>query len=127
LMPEVTDFRYTEDLLLRRPLHGEGILFYIYKDWRVSFKIDGEWHSVMVLAGFASDGASIPRLARSIISVLGRHFEAAVIHDYLLTTAMFTKEIADKVFLAAMIFRKVKPWKRALMYRAVRLFGRGSY
>lgn len=92
-----------------------------------------EYLEIRVKAGFVTDFASIPRLARLIIPKLGRHNKAAVIHDAIYQGALakpynvqyggFTRRVADKIFLNAMQDLGVPKWKRTLMYWAVRLFG----
>ena len=45
---------------------------------------------------------------------MGRHVEAAVVHDYLYMTAMWMRDIADAVFLAAMKAAEVPAWRRVM-------------
>lgn len=80
-----------------------------------------------VRAGFQTDLASIPRVFWSILPPFGRYTAAAVLHDYLYQAHDGTRLHADLVFLAAMEELKVRRWKRAVMYRAVRLFGRRAW
>lgn len=88
------------------------------------------WQMRMKLSvpkGFETDFASIPKIFRIFIPKLGRYNKAAVIHDAIYQDVIagypFTRKEADMVFLGAMKDLGVKPWKRNLMYRAVRLFG----
>ena len=82
---------------------------------------------IHLAAGFVTDFASIPRFARVVIPKLGRYNKAAVVHDAIYQDAVpghpFTRKEADDVFLAGMIALGVAPWKRRLMYIAVRLGG----
>lgn len=100
--------------------------------------------------GYIYDGASIPRWAWSILGIGrdGLHRAASLVHDYLyyydgkmpvgslsvkekdnwtpvLWPRPFTRKQADKMFCR--ILREteppVKPWKRKVMFWAVRLFG----
>ncbi|EBW6364527.1 phage tail protein, partial [Salmonella enterica subsp. enterica serovar Oranienburg] len=57
----------------------------------------------------------------------GKYAKAAIIHDYLYDNALRTKQEADRIFLDGMTVLGVPKWKRAIMYQAVRLFGRGNY
>ncbi|EIL6509619.1 DUF1353 domain-containing protein, partial [Salmonella enterica] len=57
----------------------------------------------------------------------GKYAKAAIIHDWMYDNALRTKKEADKIFLDGMTVLGVPKWKRAVMYQAVRLFGRGNY
>lgn len=82
-----------------------------------------------VPTGFIYDLASIPRIFRSVIPQVGKHREAATLHDYLynrkgkLDDFVFTRKEADKVFLEAMKLSGVRFTRRRVMYAAVRLGG----
>ena len=89
--------------------------------------------TIIVPAGFHTDGASIPRAFHTIIGPYGPYFGAAIIHDYLYSKAAaesyphITRKIADQIFDEGMYNLGV-PWRhRAPMYRAVRMFGSRSY
>jgi hypothetical protein len=82
---------------------------------------------VVVPIGTITDLASVPRILWAIFPPHGKWAKAAIIHDYLYSNAIGTKEYADKVFLEAMQTLNVPKTKRTLMYWAVRLFGRGAY
>lgn len=77
---------------------------------------------VKVPAGFITDLASIPRIARFLFVKNGRHRAAAIVHDYLCRLKLgFSRVTADKIFLEAMKLCGV-PWlRRKLMYSAVRI------
>ncbi len=83
---------------------------------------DGE-DTIIVPAGFISDGASIPRIFWTIIGSpwSGKYGRAAVIHDYLYYKQIFTRKKSDLIFLEGMKVLGVSWWKRHLMYRAVRM------
>lgn len=86
---------------------------------------------VTIPAGFMTDLASVPSGLRSFISVLGKHFMAAVLHDLWYrvpwTRHGVTREIADTIFLEEMADLKVSWWKRRAMYRGVRIGGSSSW
>lgn len=130
-MVVITGFQYQTDLVLRRYQHtpkGQGRLFYLDLPYRVSFYMDGEAATLTINPPFATDLASIPKIVpKWIAQKVAAHIEAAVVHDYLYVTAMWSKEIADEIFLAAMKAANVPSWRRAVMYRMVRWFGRGEY
>ncbi len=98
-------------------------------DWRYRAKYPGL--RIRVAAGFVTDFASIPRFARLLIPKLGRYNKAAVVHDAIYQGAFSTtgpswvweRKDADDAFLAGMVALGVAPWKRRLMYWAVRVGG----
>lgn len=85
---------------------------------------EGSDDAITVPAGFVTDFASIPRWLWSIFPPAGAWAKASVIHDYLYRTQTRTKAEADHIFLEAMEVLGVGWFKRRLMYRAVRWFGR---
>ncbi|HGA8806982.1 TPA: DUF1353 domain-containing protein [Salmonella enterica subsp. enterica serovar Saintpaul] len=82
---------------------------------------------ISVPAGFVTDLATVPRIFWTLLPPDGKYAKAAIIHDYLYDNALRTKQEADKIFLDGMTVLGVPKWKRAIMYQAVRLFGRGNY
>ena len=78
---------------------------------------------IVVRNGFVTDFASVPRLLWWLLPPWGTYGKAAVIHDYMYQTRTRTRKQADDIFLEAMEVLSVAKWKRALMYRAVRVFG----
>ncbi|EMC1696318.1 DUF1353 domain-containing protein [Salmonella enterica] len=82
---------------------------------------------IEVPAGFVTDLATIPRIFWTILPPDGKYAKAAIIHDWMYDNALRTKKEADKIFLDGMTVLGVPKWKRAVMYQAVRLFGRGNY
>jgi len=82
---------------------------------------------IRVKPGFETDFASIPRVARILISKLGRYNKPAVIHDaiyqHVVPGYQFTRAEADLCFLDGMRDLGVARWKYTMMYWAVRLFG----
>ncbi len=100
---------------------------------------------ICIPKGFVCDGASIPQWCWTITSMtpVGLHLGAAVVHDYLYqnlgilqneflidgvaTFHSFNRKESDDMFLRIMESAGVAPWKRFLMYRAVRIFGRFAW
>jgi hypothetical protein len=83
-----------------------------------------------------TDFASIPRGLWNILPPTGEYGKAAVLHDWLYCTGgldnwaranRFTRAQCDRIFLEAMTILGVCPWKRRLMWLAVRAFGRGAF
>lgn len=78
---------------------------------------------VFVPEGFMTDLASIPPVARWLIPKIGKHAQAAVLHDYMYNKKLFKRKKCDYIFKEAMGVLKVPEWKRNIMYSAVRTFG----
>lgn len=81
----------------------------------------------MVPAGFATDGASVPRWLWWYARPDGSLFEAAIIHDWHYQNAIHTKKAADAAFFNTARAFGVGPIKARLAWAAVSLFGRGTY
>ena len=99
-------------------------------DGEMRYASDLVGHLIVIPKGFVTDLASIPRLARLIIPVNGRHRLAAIVHDYLYArkgllsiVVRMSRKQADQVFLEALKVQGVGWWKRQLMYTAVRAGG----
>ena len=83
---------------------------------------------VCIPAGFASDGASVPKFLWRIYPPFGKYLEAAVVHDWFCVLGRRGDSPIDyiaaaKVFREAMIVCGVGKWRRNKMYWAVRLGG----
>lgn len=86
--------------------------------------------AVVTPRGYVTDFTSTPPAFRWLISQRGAHERAAVVHDWLYTIGPRTREArreADVVFRDALEALKTPKWKCAVMYRAVRWFGGGSF
>jgi len=75
--------------------------------------------------GFLTDGASVPWLAWWLTYTPHdpRVAEAAAIHDAAYVYQPRTRAEADRVFRELLLRNDAAPWKAALMFWAVRLFG----
>jgi hypothetical protein len=83
---------------------------------------------IEVPRGFETDFASIPRVLWPWLPPTGRYGKAAVIHDFLYRTlGVATRAEADQVLGEAMEELGVGWWTRQVIYRGVRLGGRGAY
>lgn len=82
---------------------------------------------ISVPASTVTDLATVPRLLWAMFPPHGRYAKAAIVHDYLYDRAIGSKAYADRTFLEAMEVLGVPLLTRAVMYWAVRLFGRGNY
>ena len=79
---------------------------------------------ITVPKDFITDFASIPRLFYTLVGPpTGRYGKAAVIHDFLYHTQVYTRARSDSIFLEAMKVLRVPWYKRYTMYLTVRSFG----
>lgn len=78
---------------------------------------------IRVPKGFVTDFASVPRIFWWLFPPWGKYGKAAVVHDYLYHTRMFSRVVSDAIFLEAMVVLKVPLWKRLIIYWAVRIGG----
>jgi hypothetical protein len=96
--------------------------------WTVfeSFTWQGLFSTITVPEGMITDFASIPRMFWSIVPPFGRHSLAALVHDSLYRTEGLEHQLSryqcDLEFEYAMRCGNVNPIKRAIMFRAVRMF-----
>jgi len=77
---------------------------------------------ITVPDGFVTDFASIPRIARFLITGHGHDRWAAVVHDYLYSVR-YDRKMADAIFYEALLISEVNKIKARAMYRAVRTGG----
>jgi len=86
----------------------------------------------VVLRGFQTDFASIPRLFWVIAPKVDAYDAASVVHDAGYGHALYTeqldrihavKHVADNLFLEGMLASGVPGWRARLMYRMVSIFG----
>lgn len=79
--------------------------------------------TIVVPAGFKTDLASVPRLPVVFLLCGDTSTEAAVVHDFLYSSHIVPRAIADKVLREASKATGVPTWRAALMYWGVHLFG----
>ena len=82
---------------------------------------------IVVPAGFITDFASVPRVPVAFWLTGDTAHMAAVVHDYLYTTAIFPKTIADSVFYEAMRVTGIPVWRAYLMYLGVKYGGQMAW
>lgn len=90
--------------------------------------------TIIVPVGYITDFASVPRLFWTFgIDPFGKPARAAIIHDWLYSTAggnkvpPYTKAEADRIFYEAMGVLKVNGFKRWLMFQGVKYGGKGAW
>lgn len=133
--PEITEFEYIDPLITGRMpvMIDPGVEWIVWKDYRVAYKIDDDWTTLTIPEGFRTDFSSVPAALRSIISKIGPHSEASVVHDYLYVrwkdfyrrARSQDRLFADRVFRAGLEAANVSD--AGLMYRAVRLGGWNAF
>lgn len=136
--------RYQDHLLLARLLNGnrrgDGNNYIVLRDysilyWRKTDDQDGPGTVITVPAGMLTDLASVPQIARSFLSVSGRHTEASIVHDYCYLyqkgdpgpNSGLDRDEADYLFLQLMRQANVDPPDRDKAFLAVRAAGRAVY
>lgn len=85
--------------------------------------VDDAREVIAVPAGFTTDLASVPRLFWAIIPPFGKYDGAAIVHDYLYSTQIYTRAKSDGILLEAMKAEGVSAFERWVIYSAVRSFG----
>jgi hypothetical protein len=100
---------------------GFGDLEQLARDGRLS-----ELVPIWCPRSFICDSASIPRILWGIYPPWARYNRAAVLHDYLYTVKICSRERADALFREALLACGVSPARAWIMWRAVRLGG-GAY
>lgn len=80
-----------------------------------------------VPAGFQTDLASVPRLPVVYWLTGGTSNKAAVVHDYLYSTGLVPRKVADAVLREASAATGVPTWRRWLMWAGVRVGGASHY
>lgn len=100
------------------------------KSWvlvdKLTYHIGNELSHDCVTAGqgFVTDFASVPRIFWWIIPKWGKYGNAAVIHDWLYCQQTEKNRAeSDNILYEAMGVLDVVPWKKTVIYYAVRLFG----
>ena len=82
----------------------------------------------IILPGdFKHDFASIPDIVPKWICDKQDARLASMIHDFLYTWRVESREFADAVFLKVMEQNHVAAWRRTAMYNAVRAFGQKAW
>lgn len=138
----ITDFGYETPLYLWRGIKavqrraGEDADYLVARPYVVTYRLDGATREITVPEGMVTDLSSVPAIARPIISRVGPHLEASIVHDFLYIAwqdldgrgaRAADRRFADHLFRVAMGTAKVGALRRFLIYWAVRLAGRGVY
>ena len=133
---KIVQFKYVSSLVLVRKAQaitgrsGPDPNYIVGKPYKAKYKLEGDeqWRTIVVPAGMLTDLASVPRPARSFVGRVGRHLEAAILHDYLYGAWQDRdggipleeeREFADRLFRAAMAAASVSWLKRGAIFKAV--------
>ncbi len=117
--------QFTEDLIMVWLPALKKFRVYVNFDYHVGSEDSDE--IISIPEDYLTDLASIPPPARWLIPKLGKHAQAAVVHDFLYQHHTYPRKKCDEIFSEAMTVLNVPLWKRRIMYRAVRMFGWGPY
>lgn len=91
------------------------------------FYVALEEREIIVPEGFETDLASVPRVPVVYLAVGGRGHKAAVLHDWLYSTTMFTRKQCDQYFYHALRESGVNYFYAKAMYAGVRIGGASYY
>lgn len=95
--------------------------------WRLTaplvYQSDVAGMTFTVPAGTISDFASVPRLPLAYMLFGDRASEASVVHDFLYTSHLVPRSVADAVLREASAVTGVSWFARQSMWLGVRLFG----
>ncbi len=78
---------------------------------------------IVVPVGFVTNFASVPRIPIVYELAGDTSSEAATVHDYLYSTHLVSRDVADAVLREASAVSAVPWWRRQLMWAGVRAFG----
>lgn len=138
----ITDFEYVNPLRLFRSVEalkfhsGDDADYVISDEYRVRFRLDKQVREITVPAGMLTDLASVPRVARWLIGRVGRHLEAAIVHDFLYIAWQDVpgrepreddRRFSDELMRVAMVAANVNSAMRFIIFWAIRIFGVWAY
>ncbi|WP_063802237.1 DUF1353 domain-containing protein [Burkholderia ubonensis] len=96
-------------------------------NWRLLapliYQSDAAEQTFTVPTGFVTNFASVPRIPVIYELAGNTSSEAATVHDYLYTTHIVARDVADAVLREASAVTAVPWWRRQLMWAGVRVFG----
>lgn len=104
-----------------RTRNGRDVI--LTRPYTVRIGMKSTWYSFHIPKGFESDYASVPRFLWRIVPPFGRYARAALVHDYVYRYRKHSRVVCDDIFNQMMKKLNVSPWRRILMYRAVRMMG----
>lgn len=93
---------------------------FIYRD-------DNRQLYLIIPSGFVTDFASVPDSLRNFFPVFKKAGYAALIHDWLYRTKLYSKEYSDNLFYNLLVDCGVGAFSARMYYYAVVLFGQDSW
>ena len=96
-----------------------GVLLLIAWIWRTV--LDRNISTALAMIGF------LLVFVAGSLKHYGRYTKAAVVHDWLYSTQLVPRDLADAVLWEAMQVTKTEWWKRWLIYKNVRRWGWGAW
>ena len=127
---KLTDKKYYPPLHPFKYADGAGG-WWLTSDFTIDVRINGRWFRVTAKAWFDYDGASIPRLMRTIVGgkMDADVIVAAMFHDlfYCAHHWLFTKDVSDRFFAGVQGVYGATPAQQVSTYQAVHLFGGGPW
>lgn len=104
--------------------HNRGKYWELLEDLRYNDEVMG---LIIVPKGTRTDFSSVPRIPVVFELVGDKGHAAAVVHDFLYHSTIFTRAQSDAVFHRALGCTGTGKTRSTLMYLGVRLFGKSSY
>lgn len=89
--------------------------------------IDDDIINIDIPKGFVTDFASTPKSLWWFFGPIGIHIIPAVVHDFIYSQKLFSREVADKLFYDSIISYGVPKFKAWIVYKAVRSGGKNNY
>lgn len=82
---------------------------------------------ITIPAGFVTDYASVPRGLHWLIPPDGPYAKAAVLHDYLYATGIYSRSISDGIFKQAMSETSIPLTYQYILFNGAILCGKASW
>jgi hypothetical protein len=93
----------------------------------LAYESDDAKRTITVPVGFQTDLASVPRMPVIYWLAGDTSSAAAVVHDYLYSTGLVPRALADAVLREASMVTGVPRWRRWIMWAGVRIGGARHY
>ena len=90
------------------------------------FVVSTRYGDITVPALFLYDGSSMPTFGQVLLNLTPfepRIRAAALVHDYLYQTGIFTRKQADQIYFDLMMYNGIDRFRSSLHYRSLRAAG----
>lgn len=117
---------------MKTPFKTNIVLYYdnSYQDvgpWWVNEEIVYESSvanmTITIPKGFPTDLTTVPKIPFIYEEFANEAIKASVIHDFLYTSKIVDRKMADDIFKEASLASNVPKWKTDIMWSALRVFG----